>query len=519
MGLDSPHPLDPADSRDGAPARKATTASMQNLLAQYFANQHFADPHLENSPPEAVAAFDANRIHALSTTRSETRAASSEEAVAASFARLEAAFVAVAVEQTAPPAPSGQDEWPEPARLLVTSLMQERETLREQVHALSMQLHSALDQADNDVLTPTLNRRAFLREVHRAMTDARRYGEDACLIYLDMDSFKSINDAYGHAAGDRALIYVAETLKASVREGDAVGRIGGDEFAVLLRRADLKSSRIKAMKLEAELMMGTFEHDGLHLKTGGSFGVRAFSGQASAEAWLSEADCRHVPGQEVEPVSSHLAAISLLVPDYDEAIAHYCDGLGFDLVEDSDLDGNKRWVLVAPPGTGETRLLLAKATTPEQKARIGDQTGGRVFLILHTDDFERDYSRFAGCVTFMETPRQEAYGRSVSFATASAICGICCNRHEKAARRPPFAINNRKNWWPLSSTTRFAGQPPYHPAPPMLQRMLWSGRRRRRYCRRWSWWWRPWWWSCPGRRHRPRRRRRWRKAWRRRRLW
>ncbi len=292
MGLDSPHPLDPAEARDSLPARKATTASMQNLLAQYFANQHFATPHLENPTPEASASFDANRVHALSTTRSETRAASSEEAVAASFARLEAAFVAVAAEQAPPPASAqpGQDEWPEAARLLVSSLMQERETLREQVHALSMQLHSALDQADNDVLTPTLNRRAFLREVHRAMTDAKRYGEDACLIYLDMDSFKSINDSYGHAAGDRALIYVADTLKASVREGDAVGRIGGDEFAVLLRRADLKSSRIKAMKLEAELMMGTFEHEGLHLKTGGSFGVRAFAGQASAEAWLSEAD-------------------------------------------------------------------------------------------------------------------------------------------------------------------------------------------------------------------------------------
>ena len=66
--------------------------------------------------------------------------------------------------------------------------------------------------------------------------------------------------------------------------------MGGDEFAVLLRRADLKSSRVKAMKLEAELMMGTFEFGGLYLKTGGSFGVRAYAGQTSAEAWLSEAD-------------------------------------------------------------------------------------------------------------------------------------------------------------------------------------------------------------------------------------
>ena len=86
------------------------------------------------------------------------------------------------------------------------------------------------------------------------------------------------------------MVYVAETLTGSVREGDSVGRIGGDEFAILLRRADLNSSRIKALKLEAELALGTFEHNGLYLKAGGSFGVRAFASQPSAETWLSEAD-------------------------------------------------------------------------------------------------------------------------------------------------------------------------------------------------------------------------------------
>ena len=110
-------------------------------------------------------------------------------------------------------------------------------------------------------------------------------------------------------------------------------------------------------------------------------------------------------------MSSFLAAISLLVPDYDDAIEHYCDGLGFALIEDSDLGGGKRWVLVAPPGSKETRLLLAKASKPEQVARIGDQTGGRVFLILHTDDFDRDHARFqAAGVIFTEEPRHEAYG-------------------------------------------------------------------------------------------------------------
>ncbi len=110
-------------------------------------------------------------------------------------------------------------------------------------------------------------------------------------------------------------------------------------------------------------------------------------------------------------MNSHLAAISLLVPDYDEAIAHYVDGLGFDLIEDSDMGAGKRWLLVAPPGSGETRLLLAKASKPEQIAQIGHQAGGRVFLILHTDDFARDHARFSAAgVIFTETPRHEPYG-------------------------------------------------------------------------------------------------------------
>ena len=116
---------------------------------------------------------------------------------------------------------------------------------------------------------------------------------------------------------------------------------------------------------------------------------------------------------------SHLAAISLLVPDYDRAIEHYCHGLGFHLIEDTDLGGGKRWVLVAPPGSHETRLLLARAATPEQVAQIGHQAGGRVFLILYTDDFARDHARFAAAgVTFVETPRDEPYGTVAVFRDA-----------------------------------------------------------------------------------------------------
>ncbi len=113
---------------------------------------------------------------------------------------------------------------------------------------------------------------------------------------------------------------------------------------------------------------------------------------------------------------SHLAALAVLVRDYDEAKAWYCGRLGFELVEDTPLGGGKRWVLVAPPGANETRLLLAKASGPAQAARVGDQTGGRVFLFLHTDDFWRDYHRFRDRgVEFVEEPREEAYGTVVVF--------------------------------------------------------------------------------------------------------
>jgi catechol 2,3-dioxygenase-like lactoylglutathione lyase family enzyme len=111
-----------------------------------------------------------------------------------------------------------------------------------------------------------------------------------------------------------------------------------------------------------------------------------------------------------------LAMVSLVVPDYDEAIKFFVGTLGFVLVEDSPIpDQEKRWVVVAPPGS-QSRLLLARASTPEQQSRVGNQSGGRVFLFLHTDDFWRDYERYRERgVVFVRDPRQEPYGTVAVF--------------------------------------------------------------------------------------------------------
>ena len=118
-------------------------------------------------------------------------------------------------------------------------------------------------------------------------------------------------------------------------------------------------------------------------------------------------------GPRKEPsVKQSIGLVSLVVPDYDEAIAFYVGVLGFTLIEDSFVpEQNKRWVVVAPPGATETRLLLARASNPEQTSRVGNQTGGRVFLFLYTDDFVRDFARYKERgVAFVREPKEERYG-------------------------------------------------------------------------------------------------------------
>ena len=112
-----------------------------------------------------------------------------------------------------------------------------------------------------------------------------------------------------------------------------------------------------------------------------------------------------------------IAHVALVVRDYDEALDFYVGRLGFELVEDTyQPEQDKRWVVIAPPGASGATLLLARASTPEQAARVGDQTGGRVFLFLQTDDFRHDYERFvAAGVEFVRPPTEHPYGTVAVF--------------------------------------------------------------------------------------------------------
>ena len=115
-------------------------------------------------------------------------------------------------------------------------------------------------------------------------------------------------------------------------------------------------------------------------------------------------------------MKQHLASIALIVQDYDDAKDFYVGKLGFTLVEDTVMSETKRWVVVKPPGDGATSLLLAKAANDEQKSRVGNQTGGRVFLFLHTDNFDRDYQNMVKQgIEFVRGPVQEPYGKVAVF--------------------------------------------------------------------------------------------------------
>lgn len=118
----------------------------------------------------------------------------------------------------------------------------------------------------------------------------------------------------------------------------------------------------------------------------------------------------------IKKMKQSLAQIAIVVNDYDEAIQFYTQKLNFELIEDTTMSETKRWVVVSPAGSKGCTILLAKAANEEQRSRVGNQTGGRVFLFLHTDDFQRDYQNMkAKGVEFVREPSKEVYGTVAVF--------------------------------------------------------------------------------------------------------
>ena len=172
----------------------------------------------------------------------------------------------------------------------VQTLLSEIDDLRGEVGRLKSKLTETEGLADRDALTPLLNRRAFLREMGRIRTFAQRYGVPASLVYFDLDGFKAVNDRYGHAAGDAALQAVAERLLAQVRDSDIVGRMGGDEFAVILVQADQSVAEAKAAALAQAVEREPIKFGDWSAPLHISYGVKQIALDLDPEALVAQAD-------------------------------------------------------------------------------------------------------------------------------------------------------------------------------------------------------------------------------------
>jgi diguanylate cyclase (GGDEF)-like protein len=172
----------------------------------------------------------------------------------------------------------------------VKTLLSEIDDLRSEVSRLKAKLSEAEDLADRDALTPVLNRRAFVRELGRIRTFSQRYGSPASVVYFDLDGFKSVNDRYGHAAGDAALQAVAQRLQGNVRDSDIVGRMGGDEFGVILVQADQATAEAKAEALARTIEGSPIRFGDWSAPLHVSFGVRQITPDQDPETLIAEAD-------------------------------------------------------------------------------------------------------------------------------------------------------------------------------------------------------------------------------------
>ncbi len=172
----------------------------------------------------------------------------------------------------------------------IMTLMGEVDSLRRELQKTKERLDEIERTADQDHLLPLLNRRAFVRELTRYISLAGRYGTPATLLYFDLDGFKQVNDTFGHAAGDAVLAHFADTLLSQTRDSDVVGRLGGDEFGVLLSHATIEQGRKKADILAETLRAQPATWQGKPIPTAFSYGTFELQGGDTADLAMARAD-------------------------------------------------------------------------------------------------------------------------------------------------------------------------------------------------------------------------------------
>ena len=176
------------------------------------------------------------------------------------------------------------------ARMALRHLIEEVAALRQELGFTQSRLAELERLANEDLLAPIGNRRAFLRDLARTIGYVERYGAACSLLYFDLDGLKAINDTFGHAAGDAALIHVAEVLLAHTRSSDVIGRLGGDEFGVLLARADEKAARGKALRLCDAVALTRLSWKGEIIPISVAFGAHRLVAGEEPQVALAAAD-------------------------------------------------------------------------------------------------------------------------------------------------------------------------------------------------------------------------------------
>ena len=175
-------------------------------------------------------------------------------------------------------------------RSAIITLMEEVARLREELNGSRGRVEHLEQLADQDALVPVYNRRAFVRELTRAISMTERYGAPSTVIYFDVNNMKQINDTHGHPAGDAALRYVADTLLEQVRDSDIVGRLGGDEFGVILYQIDADVAHNKSVQLAQAIGENPVPFNDHELTISITFGAYTFNGVEDAGQALAEAD-------------------------------------------------------------------------------------------------------------------------------------------------------------------------------------------------------------------------------------